>query len=74
MPAFIDSHSYHLLCVQILCFCIWLKVKAFPEALEPAFLFQPVEELEAHGIDVATDDVLHNLATKESQLMNGSTP
>ena len=40
----------------------------------PAFSFQPVEELEAHGIDVATDDVLHNLVTRESQLMNGTTP
>ena len=49
-------------------------VKAFPRALEPAFSFQPVEELEVHDIDVAIDDVLHNLVTKESQLMNGSTP
>ena len=26
------------------------------------------------GIDVATDDVLFNLVTKDSQLMNGSIP
>ena len=72
--SFLYSHSRHLACAQTLRFCIWLLVKAFPGASEPAFSFQPVEELEAHGIDVSTDDVLHNLVTQESQLMKGSTP
>jgi hypothetical protein len=49
-------------------------VKSFPGASEPAFFLQPVEELESVGIDVSTDDVLHNFVTKDSQLMNGSTP
>jgi hypothetical protein len=49
-------------------------VKTFPGASEPAFSLQPVEELESVGIDVSTDDVLHNFVTKDSQLMNGSTP
>ena len=74
MPSIIDSHCCYLLCAQTLRFCIWLMVKDFSGALEPAFSFQPVEELEAHGIDVAADDVLHNVVTKESQLMDGSTP
>jgi hypothetical protein len=49
-------------------------VKTFIGASEPAFSLQPVEELEALGIDVSTDDVLHNLVTKESRLMRGSIP
>jgi hypothetical protein len=53
---------------------MWLMVKTFVGVLEPAFSLQPVEELEALGIDVSTDDVLHNLVTKESQLMRGSIP
>jgi hypothetical protein len=31
-------------------------------------------ELDSAGIDVATDDVLFNLVTKDSQLMRGSIP
>jgi hypothetical protein len=73
-PHFNNSHSRHLMCAQTLCFCIWLMVKAFPGASEPAFSFQPLKELEALEIDVSTDDVLHNLVTKDSQLMKGSTP
>jgi hypothetical protein len=49
-------------------------VKKFVGASEPAFSLQPVEELEALEIDVSTDDVLHNLVMKESQLMRGSIP
>jgi hypothetical protein len=49
-------------------------VKSFPGASEPTFSLQPVEELESVGIDVSTDDVLHNFVTKDFQLMNGSTP
>jgi hypothetical protein len=41
-------------------------VKAFPGASKLAFSFQPIEELEALGIDVSTNDVLHNLVTKDS--------
>jgi hypothetical protein len=47
-------------------------VKMFIGASKPAFSLQPVEELEALGIDVSTDGVLHNLVMKESQLMRGS--
>jgi hypothetical protein len=31
-------------------------------------------ELEVFGMDLAKDDVLHNLVTRESQLMKGTTP
>jgi hypothetical protein len=31
-------------------------------------------KLDAVGIDVAVDDVLFNLVTKDTQLMRGSTP
>jgi hypothetical protein len=31
-------------------------------------------ELDSVGIDVAVDDVLFNLVTKDTQLMRGSTP
>lgn len=65
---------FPLTCAQTLRFFIWLLVKAFPGAIEPAFSFKPVPELLSLGIDVSTDDVLHNLVTKESQLMKGSTP
>jgi hypothetical protein len=33
-----------------------------------------MDELESVGIDVAVDDVLCNLVTKDTQLMRGSTP
>jgi hypothetical protein len=37
-------------------------------------LHSPMAELDSVGIDVAIDDVLFNLMTKDSQLMRGSTP
>jgi hypothetical protein len=42
--------------------------------LAPAFSFQPVQELLDFDIDVGSDDVLHNLVTKETQMMRGTTP
>jgi hypothetical protein len=38
------------------------------------FSIRPVAELDSIGIDVAVDDVLFNLVTKDTQLMKGSTP
>jgi hypothetical protein len=38
------------------------------------FSIGPVAELDSVGIDVAVDDVLFNLVTKDTQLMRGSTP
>jgi hypothetical protein len=37
-------------------------------------LLRPMDELDFVGIDVAVDDVLFNLVTKDTQLMRGSTP
>ena len=41
-------------------------VKTFTGALEPPFFLQPVEELEALGINVSTNNILYNLVTKDS--------
>jgi hypothetical protein len=38
------------------------------------FSIRPLAELDSIGIDVAVDDVLFNLVTKDTQLMKGSTP
>jgi hypothetical protein len=37
------------------------------------FSIQPVAELDSVGIDIAVDDVLFNLVTKDTQLMRGNT-
>jgi hypothetical protein len=38
------------------------------------FSIQPVTKLDSVGINVAVDDVLFNLVTKDTQLMRGSIP
>jgi hypothetical protein len=38
------------------------------------FSIRPMDELDSVGIDVAVDDVLFNLVTKDTQLMRSSTP
>jgi hypothetical protein len=38
------------------------------------FSIGPVVELHSVGIDVAVDDVLFNLVTRDTQLLRGSTP
>jgi hypothetical protein len=42
--------------------------------LEATFSIRPVVELHSVGIDIAVDNVLFNLVTKDTQLMRGSTP
>jgi hypothetical protein len=37
------------------------------------FSIRPMAELDSIGIDVAVDDILSNLVTKDNQLMRGST-
>jgi hypothetical protein len=49
-------------------------VRSYPEVPSSTFSIQPVAELDSIGIDVAVDDVLFNLITKDTQLMRGSTP
>jgi hypothetical protein len=39
-------------------------VRASPSGSSSAFSLQPVMELEALGMDLAEDDVLHNLVTR----------
>jgi hypothetical protein len=38
------------------------------------FSIRPVAELDSIGINIAVDDVLFNLVSKDTQLMRGSTP
>ena len=38
------------------------------------FSFQLVPALDRHGVDVSRNDILHNLVSREDQLMNGPTP
>jgi hypothetical protein len=43
-----------------------LLVRASPSGLAPTFSLQPIMELEALGINLAKDDVLHNLVIRKS--------
>jgi hypothetical protein len=73
-----DFHiAHHLSCyilLQTLKFCIQLLVRSYPEVPSSTFSIRPMAELDFVGIDVAVDDVLFNLVTKDTQLMRGSTP
>jgi hypothetical protein len=54
-------------------FCIQLLVRSHPGLPSSTFSIRPMAELDFVGIDVAVDDVLFNLVTKDTQLMRGST-
>jgi hypothetical protein len=41
-------------------------VRASPSSSSSAFSLHPLMELEALGMDLVEDDVLHNLVTRES--------
>jgi hypothetical protein len=49
-------------------------VRSYPGLPKSTFSIRPMSELDPVGIDVAVDDVLFNLVTKDAQLMRGSTP
>jgi hypothetical protein len=49
-------------------------VRNYPAVLSSIFSIRPVAELDSVSIDVAVDDVLFNLVTKDTQLMRGNTP
>jgi hypothetical protein len=51
-----------------------LLVRSYPAVPSSTFSIRPLVELDSIGIDVAVDDVLFNLVTKDTQLMNGNTP
>jgi hypothetical protein len=48
-------------------------VRSYPEVPSSTFSTRPVTKLDSVGIDVAVDDVLFNLVTKDTQLMRGSS-
>ena len=60
--------------VQTLKFCIQLLVRSYTGLPPSTFSIRPMAEPDSAGIDVAADDVLFNLVTKDSQLMRGSIP
>jgi hypothetical protein len=49
-------------------------VRSYLEVTSSTFFIRLVAELDSVGIDVAVDEVLFNLVTKDTQLMRGSTP
>jgi hypothetical protein len=49
-------------------------VRSYPGLPSSTFSIGPVAELDSVGIDVAVDDVLFNLVTKDTQLKNGNIP
>jgi hypothetical protein len=49
-------------------------VRSYPAVPSSTFYIRPLAELDSVGIDVAIDDVLFNMVTKDTQLMRGSTP
>jgi hypothetical protein len=49
-------------------------VRSYPEVPSSTFSIRLMAELDSVGIDVAVDDALFNLVTKDIQLMRGSTP
>jgi hypothetical protein len=51
-----------------------MLVRSYPKVPSSTFSIWPVIELDSVGIDIAVDDVLFNLVTKDTQLMRGSTP
>jgi hypothetical protein len=55
-------------------FGISLAVKSVPGSPASKFSFRHVPELDPYGVDVARDDILQNLVSREDQLTNGSTP
>jgi hypothetical protein len=73
-----DFHVVHhfpcYILLQTLKFCIRLLVRSYPVVPSSTFSIRPVAQLNSVGIDVAVDDVLFNLVTKDTQLMKGSTP
>jgi hypothetical protein len=49
-------------------------VRSYPEVPSSTFSIRPMAELDSVSIDVAVDDVLFNMVTKDTQLMRGNTP
>lgn len=55
-------------------FGISLAVRSVPGSPASKFSFRHVPALDPYGVDVARDDILQNLVSREDQLTNGSTP
>ena len=74
----IDFYLIHciscFILLQTLKFCIQLLVRSYLRVPSSTFSIRPMVELDSLGINVAVDDVLFNLVTKDTQLMKGSIP
>jgi hypothetical protein len=55
-------------------FGISLSVRSVSGSPASKFSFHHVPQLDPYGVDVARDDILQNLVSREDQLTNGSTP
>jgi hypothetical protein len=55
-------------------FGISLAVRSVLGSPASKFSFRHVPALDPYGVDVAGDDILQNLVSREDQLTNGSTP
>jgi hypothetical protein len=49
-------------------------MRSYLEVPSSTFSIRPMAELNSVGTNVAVDDILFNLVTKDTQLMRGSTP
>jgi hypothetical protein len=49
-------------------------VRSYSEVPSSTFSIRLVAELDSVGIDIAVDDVLFNLVTKDTQFMRGNIP
>jgi hypothetical protein len=49
-------------------------MRSYPKVPSSTFSIRSMAELDSVGIDVAVDDVLFNLVTRDTQLMRGSSP
>jgi hypothetical protein len=68
----IAHHLPYYILLQTLKFYIQLLVRSYQKVPSSTFSIRPMAELDSVGIDVAVDDVLFNLVTKDTQLMRGS--
>ena len=55
-------------------FGISLAVRSVSGSPASKFSFRHVPELDPCGVDIALNDILQNLVSREDQLTNGSTP
>jgi hypothetical protein len=71
---YLDDCISCFILLKTLKFCIQLLVRSYLEVLSSTFFIRLVAKLDSVGINVAADDVLFNLVTKDTQLMKDIIP